>query len=136
MHGSPNPGDRPSLRQTFIRAQAVSLIATGVDFLFSLIFYHIFEIYYVLATSLGSLTGAVTSFTLGRNWAFLNRHGHIRRQAIRFLLTNAFSLFANTTGVFFFKENFNISFFTSRLIVAIIVGVFFNFSLNRYFVFR
>jgi putative flippase GtrA len=136
MHSYKPVSERPSLRQTFIRAQLVSLIATGVDFMFSLIFYHLFDIYYVFATSLGSLTGAITSFILGRNWAFLNRHGHIRRQAMRFLLTNAFSLFANTTGVFFFKENFDISFFTSRLIVAIIVGVFFNFSLNRYFVFR
>lgn len=127
---------RPSLREAFIRAQVVSLAATAVDFGTSLLFNHLFGIYYVVATSLGSLMGAITSFILGRNWAFLNRHGHIRRQAVRFILINLFSLFANTTGVYFFKENFDISFFLSRLIVAVIVGVFFNFSMNRFFVFR
>jgi len=124
------------LRKTFIRAQIVSLTATSVDFLISILLHHVFAIYYVTATTIGSICGAVTSFSLGRNWAFLNKMGRIRKQAFRFLVISGFSIFANTTGVYFFKENFDISFLASRIIVAVLIGVFFNFFMNKYFVFR
>ncbi len=128
--------ERPPFRKAFIRSQIVSICATTVDFIISLFLNLYLSVYYVTATSIGSFFGAVTSFMLGRNWAFLNRHGHIRKQVFRFITINIFSIFANTTGVFFFKENFDISFFASRLIVAVLIGVCFNFSMNRYFVFR
>ena len=128
--------ERPPFKKTFFRSQVVSLIATAVDFSFSILLHHLLSLYYVTATSLGSLAGAMTSFTLGRNWVFLNRHGHIRKQVLRFFVINLFSIFANTTGVFFFKESFEIPFILSRIIVSILIGVFFNFFMNRYFVFR
>ena len=128
--------ERPPFRKAFLRSQIVSLCATTVDFVISLFLNLYLSVYYVTATSIGSFFGAFTSFILGRNWAFLNRHGHIRKQVFRFITLNIFSIFANTTGVFFFKETFEISFFASRLIVAVIIGVCFNFSMNRYFVFR
>jgi putative flippase GtrA len=136
IHIKVKKAERPPLRKAFIRAQIVSLCATSIDFTVSLFLNHFLAIYYVTATSLGSVFGAITSFTLGRNWAFLNRHGHIRKQVFKFITINIFSIFANTTGVFFFKETFDISFFASRLIVAVLIGVCFNFSMNRYFVFR
>ncbi|MBK7806511.1 MAG: GtrA family protein [Saprospiraceae bacterium] len=128
--------ERPPFKKTFIRSQVVSLISTAVDFAISILLHHSLSLYYVTATSLGSLAGAMTSFTLGRNWAFLNRHGHIRKQFLRFVVINLFSIFANTTGVFFFKESFDIPFIISRIIVSVLIGVFFNFFMNRYFVFR
>lgn len=127
---------KPPFRKAFVRSQIVSLTATSIDLILSIFLYEVFAIYYVTATSLGSLVGAITSFLLGRNWAFLNKQGKIRRQVFRFIIISVFSIFANTTGVFFFKENFELSFFVSRVIVAVLVGVFFNFFMNRYFVFR
>ncbi len=124
------------LRKTFFRAQIVSLTSTSVDFLISILLNHFFSIYYVTATTIGSVCGAITSFSLGRNWAFLNKNGRIRKQVFRFIVISGFSIFANTTGVYFFKENFDISFLASRIIVAVLIGVFFNFFMNRYFVFR
>jgi putative flippase GtrA len=130
------PSEKPTFRKAFIRSQLVSLGSTAIDFSSSLILHHLLDVYYVTATTLGSVFGAVTSFILSRNWVFLNRHGHIRKQIVRFLIINTFSIFANTTGVFFFKENFDFSFFVSRIIVAVLIGIFFNFFMNRYFVFR
>lgn len=124
------------LKKTFLRAQVVSLTATSVDFSISLLLHDLLEIYYVTATSMGSACGAVTSFLLGRNWAFLNKKGKLRKQVFRFLIINLFSIFFNSTAVFFFKENFHLSFIASRVIVALLVGIFFNFLMNRYFVFK
>lgn len=132
-----NPeGGRLSFRKTFLRAQIVSLCATGVDFMISVFLYQFCAVYYVSATTIGAFCGAITAFALGRNWAFLNKKGKISVQFLRFVVINAFSIFGNTTGVFFFKENFDLPFLTSRIIVAVLIGIFFNFFMNRYFVFR
>jgi putative flippase GtrA len=127
---------KPTFKKSFLRSQVVSLTATSADFSFALILHHFLNVYYVTATSLGSLFGAVISFTLGRNWVFINKQGKLRKQIFRFFVINLFSIFANTTGVFFFKENFNITFASSRVIAAVFVGVFFNYFMNRYFVFK
>jgi putative flippase GtrA len=124
------------LKKTFLRSQVVSLTATSVDFSISLALHGLLDVYYVTATSLGSSFGAVTSFVLGRNWAFKNKKGKLRKQAFRFSIIHLFTIFVNSTAVFFFKENFHISFVASRVIVALVVGMFFNFLINRYFVFR
>lgn len=125
-----------SFRKAFLRSQIVSLCSTCIDFLISVILYQYGSVYYVTATSIGASCGAITSFTLGRNWAFFNRKGRVSVQFLRFLVINMFSIFGNTTGVFFFKENFDLPFLTSRIIVALMIGIFFNFFMNRYFVFR
>jgi len=127
---------KPTFKKSFLRSQVVSLTATSADFSIAMMLHHFLGLYYVTATSLGSLFGAGISFTLGRNWVFLNRHGKLRKQIFRFFVINLFSIFANTTGVFFFKENFNITFALSRVLAAIFVGVFFNYFMNRYFVFK
>ena len=131
-----NDEGKLSFRKTFLRAQIVSLCSTTVDFFISIMLYQFFFVYYVTATSLGAFCGSVTSFFLGRNWVFLNKKGRISIQFLRFMIINGFSIFGNTTGVFFFKENFYLSFITSRVLVAILIGIFFNFFMNRYFVFR
>lgn len=124
------------LRKSFARAQVVSIVATSVDFAASLLFHHLLGIYYVTATTMGSVLGAFTSFNLGRKWAFVSKIGKIKKQLPKFIIINVFSVFANTTGVFFFKETFYLPFVISRILVAIIVGVGFNFVMNRYFVFK
>ena len=126
----------PPFKKAFFRSQVVSLTATTVDFSIALFLHNFLSIYYVSATTLGSVCGACTSFFLGRNWAFVNKKGKLRKQAMRFIIINLFSVFVNSTAVFFFKENFHLSFFTSRVIVAVLVGIFFNFLMNRYFVYR
>jgi putative flippase GtrA len=123
-------------RKSFIRALLTSLTATFVDFVFSIFSKEVLAIYYVTATTLGGLAGATTSFFLGRIWVFNKRTGRLSNQLIRFVFTNFFSIFLNTSGVFFIVENFNLPFVYARVGVACFVGFFFNFLMNRYFVFR
>ncbi|MBK8700040.1 MAG: GtrA family protein [Saprospiraceae bacterium] len=119
-----------------MRSLFTSLTATIVDFLVSVICAEFLFIYYVTATTIGGLFGATTSFFLGRVWVFKKKNGKLRNQLIRFLFTNTFSIFLNTSGVFFIVETFDLSFVWSRVWVASFVGFFFNFLMNRYFVFR
>ncbi|MFT4761987.1 MAG: putative flippase GtrA [Paraglaciecola sp.] len=128
--------EKTSFFTSFYRSQFASIIATAADFLVTIFFTEIFKIWYVLSTALGNLTGAVISFFLGRNWAFNQKEGALHWQAVRYTITSLVSMGLNTGGVYLLTENFDISYVISKAIVAILIGVSFNFLMFRYFVFK
>jgi putative flippase GtrA len=124
------------LRKSFARAVLTSLTATTIDLVVSFCLTTFLDVYYVTATSLGGLCGAGSSFFMGRLWVFKKKAGKLKNQLIKFMFTNFVSIFLNTSGVFFVKEQFDIEFLWARIFVSIMVGFFFNFLMNRYFVFK
>ena len=102
----------------------------------TIFFTEIFKIWYVLSTAFGNLTGAIISFYLGRNWAFNRTEDQLHWQAVRYAVTALMSMGLNTGGVYLLTENFYISYLISKVLVAILIGVSFNFLMFRYFVFR
>ena len=127
---------RPSFLTSFSRSQLASLIATAVDFGTLVFSVEVLGLWYVTATALGAFVGAVTNFLIGRHWSFMATHGHWRRQGFRYALVSFSSLFLNSTGVYLFTEWGGFHYPVSKLIVALLVGVFFNFPLHRSYVFR
>jgi putative flippase GtrA len=127
---------RTTLIGSFSRSQITSLIATGVDFglLFSLV--ELAHVWYVLATALGALAGAITHFLLGRFWSFDATHRRWEGQAYRYAWVSGASLLLNSGGVYLFTNDLGIYYGASAVLVSIIVGVAFNFPLHRYWVFR
>jgi len=122
--------------ESFIKSQASSLIATIVDFTVLICLTELLGVYYVHSVAVGAAAGAIVSFYLGRNWAFKRKDGKLSYQAIRYLFTSSASLFLNTYGVFLITEGLGIDYIYSKLIVSFLVGVFFNFFMFRYFVYR
>jgi putative flippase GtrA len=118
------------LRKSFARAVLTSLTATAIDLVVSFCLTTFLDVYYVTATSLGGLCGAGSSFFMGRLWVFKKKAGKLKNQLIKFMFTNSVSIFLNTSGVF------DIEFLWARIFVSIMVGFFFNFLMNRYFVFK
>lgn len=121
---------------SFFRSQFASIVATGADFLVTFLFTDILKIWYVISTALGNLTGAIISFFLGRNWAFNQKEGALHWQAVRYAITSLMSMGLNTGGVYLLTENFDIPYLISKAIIAILIGVSFNFLMFRYFVFK
>jgi putative flippase GtrA len=124
------------LRKSLVRAVMTSLSATMVDFFVSIFLNGILNVYYVTATSIGGLCGAATSFFMGRVWVFKKKTNKLKNQLLKFIFTNLVSIFLNTSGVFFIKEHFDLPFFWSRILISVCVGFFFNFLMNRFFVFK
>jgi len=122
--------------ESFYKSQASSFMATGIDMAVMIFCTEILGIYYVTSTAIGAFCGAMVSFFLGRNWAFRRKDGGLTGQAIRYLITSGLSLVLNTAGVWFITEFLGCQYIVSKVIVSIIVGIFFNFFMFRYFVYK
>lgn len=122
--------------KSFYRSQFASIVATAADFFITIFFTEIFKIWYVVSNVCGAFTGAVTSFWLGRNWAFNRTTDKWHRQAVRYAITSFLSMGLNTGGLWLITEFLDIQYIISKVIMAILVGVFFNFPMFRYFVFK
>ena len=125
-----------SIASLFVGAQLAALIATAVDFAVLAFFKEIVGVWYVTATAIGAFMGACTNFLLGRYWVFTAREGKVEQQAFRYILVSAGSLLLNTGGVYLVTEYGGIPYFYSRIIVAILVAVSYNFLLQKNFVFK
>jgi len=120
----------------FIKFNIVSLIATSVDFSVFLLLKEGFDVYYVIATFTGAVCGGITAFILNRNWVFFGRNKVFRRQIRNFLIVWAGSIFLNTTGIYILVQYLKMEEIISKVIVSVIVGVLFNFIMNKYYVFK
>ena len=122
--------------ESLIKSQLTSFAATAVDYSVFLLLKEVFGVYYVFASGIGSFFGACVSFMLGRNWAFRRKDGEMSHQAIKYILTSGTSLVLNTLGIYFLTEWTGLDPKISKVLIAIIVGIFFNFLMYRYFVYK
>lgn len=125
-----------SLKASFIKSHAASFLATGVDYCITVLAVEALNAWYVLGTALGAISGAVVHFLAGRYWAFASKERHIVSQGFRYALVAAGSFFLNVGGVYFLTELALLHYLVSKVIVAVLVGVGFNFTMHRLFVFK
>jgi len=131
-----DPNQKVPFFESFAKSQFSSVVATGVDFLVFIILKDLLGMYYVTASGISAFFGAVVSFTLGRNWAFRKKDGKLTHQAIKYALTSFMSILLNTVGIYLLTENLGTTPLVSKVIISILVGVFFNFLMYRYFVYK
>ena len=125
--------------QTFIslfRSQIAAFLATSFDFATVIFLTEIAGLWYVVSNAIGAFFGAVLSFTLGRYWVFVSLQNKIAQQAFRYFLVSAGSLVLNTLGVYLVTEFASINYVISKVIVSLIVGLGWNFTLHKFFVFK
>ena len=118
------------------RSQATAIMATAVDFSVYFVLFHFISIYYVTASGIGAFCGAIVSFFLSRNWAFKSTDDLMRNQMLRYGCASGISLFLNVYGIYFIVETFGIEETIAKVLTSILIGLFVNFPIFRYWVFR
>jgi len=121
---------------SFLKYQTAAISATLMDFAVFFILKDEFHVWYVAATAIGALCGALINFILCRNWAFSSKEKKLAIQISRYVMVSAGSLVLNTLLVFVITELFLIHENYSRIFTAIIVAITYNFTLQKYFVFK
>lgn len=135
---------------TFLRAQFTSQISSATDFLSTIIFAFVLSIYYPIATFLGSVLGGIVNLTLNYRWSFKAQGVNKKHVIVKFLMVWGVSIFLNTSGTValteWLKHNKNIAHFFGLFVddvfilvkafVSLIVGFGWNYTMNKYFVYR
>ena len=121
---------------TFVKAQFSSLSATVMDFSITIFFTGVMGYWYVFSSGMGNLMGGITNFYLGRVWVFQSRGKSPLYQGWKYLIIWQGSLLLNVTGVFFATDVLKFPYLISKIIVSVAVGIFFNFNLQKTFVFK
>jgi len=121
---------------TFIKAQAASLTATVVDFTMTILLKEVFHCWYLVASIIGTISGGVVNFMMNRSWVFLAHDKKIHFQAVKYILVWVGNLVLVSGGIFFLTKYGGWSYIVSKITVSVIVGVFYNYVLQKRFVFK
>lgn len=121
---------------TFIKAQAASLAATCFDFLTTIVLVNAFSWWYLAGSVTATIAGGLLNFMIGRLWAFNAGEGKIEWQFIKYVLVWTGNLLLNAAGVFMITQYIGLSYVISKVITAVVVGIGYNYVLQKKFVFR
>ena len=121
---------------TFLKAQTASVGATVVDFVVTVLAVELFGVWYVMANLIGTVSGGITHFALGRTWVFHSENPNVLSQAFRYFLIWNGSLVLNAAGVFIITHYSGISYIISKVITSIVVGIGYNYLMQKSFVFK
>jgi putative flippase GtrA len=126
----------------FFKAQASSIIATGVDWSLTFALTQWLHTWYVLSSIIGATCGGVTNFLLNKNWTFNANKADYKKNAIisvlffRYMLVWSGSILLNTFGTIFFTEVASFNYMVSKALTGTIVAIGFNFFMQKNYVFR
>ena len=131
----------------FLRAQLSAQFATLADFVLTYVCFQWLGFYYVLATSIGAITGGVTNCIINYKWAFATKDCQFKWVFFKYILVWIGSFILNVGGVYllveFLQDHTHLwekasSFYLiiAKVIVSVLVSVGWNYVLHRYFVFQ
>lgn len=116
------------------RFQLSAIIATLVDFSFTIFLKEACGLGYLLSASIGALLGGVTNFILGRRWVF-RAAGPRYHQAFRYTVIWGGSILLNIGAVYLLTGSLHFNYIISKVIAAFMIGLTFNYTMQRRFVF-
>jgi putative flippase GtrA len=125
-----------SALRVFIRHQIGSVVSTAVDFSTMIAWVELGIGSPVSGTAIGATAGALSNFILGRQWIFAARGRPVAGQMVRYAMVSASGLGWNTLGQALLLKATGLPYPLTRAMIAIAVGVLWNFPLQRWFVFR
>ncbi len=120
----------------FLKYNVAAGIATAVDFAVLIFCTEILQIWYLLSAVFGAVSGGITAFILERNWTFMKKDEKLSVQAIKYAGIWLTSIGLNILGMYLLVEYIELQYIISKLVVAVIVGIGFNFLTHKYFIFR
>ncbi|WP_447639850.1 MULTISPECIES: GtrA family protein [Chitinophagaceae] len=121
----------------FLKAQASSLIATATDFAVFILCSKFLGLYVVVANMLGNISGGVVNFFINRNFVFSGAGNETSaKQGMKYAFVWIGNLLLNAGGIYFLVEVLGCNKIVSKVIVSLMVGFFYNYLLQKNFVFR
>lgn len=121
---------------TFIKAQTASLIASLMDFITTIFLVEVIGCWYLSASLTGTILGGIINFIIGRIWVFDAREKEAPEQIIKYIIVWIGYLSLSGLGVFIVTHNWNVNYVISKTGVSFILGITYNYMLQKRFVFK
>ena len=122
--------------RTFTRAQVASFVASCVDFLVTWLLVRQLEAPPVPGSVTGTICGGVTHFLISRNWAFSAQEKKWTGQLTRYVLVWIGNLILNASGVWLLYHIAGWGVWPAKIVTAIGIAVFYNYVLQKRYVFK
>jgi putative flippase GtrA len=130
----------PAFIATFSKAQASAFSGGIVDYLVMLFLTEVLHFHYTISIAIGGVIGAFVNFSLNKNWTFRSRdipYTHSANiQSFRFVLVVINSIVMKDLGTYIITNQLQLDYKISRIIVDLFVSLAFNFTLQKYWVFK
>jgi len=123
----------------FLKAQGAAIIGSVIDFLVFTMMVQLTgntPVRVSLATAEGAFCGGLVNFLIVRKWVFNEGLKGTHVQAGRYILVWAGSILLNSSGMFLIRYFTRVDEYIARVLVSIIVGVTYNYALQKRFVFK
>jgi len=121
---------------TFIKAQASAFIASFLDFITTIFLTEVLGCWYLLASIIGTTLGGIANFSISRRWVFETGEKEVPEQIIKYLVVWIGYLLLNALGVFVITHYFNVNYVISKIGISLILGITYNYLLQKGFVFK
>jgi putative flippase GtrA len=119
----------------FIKVQLASILGSLVDYIVTILLTEVFACWYLAANLAGNIFGGTVQFLLCKNWVFKNASGKMHIQATKFVLVFAGNLLLSALGVYILTSFLRINYLISKTITSVILGVSYNYYMQKKFVF-
>lgn len=120
----------------FLRAQVSAFVGGLADFGIYSFCYKVFLISAPFSNVISGSLGAIVNFTINRYWSFNNAAAPLASQLWKFCIVVAGSILLKSTGIHFLVDISGQHFLLSKALVEIVVSLGFNFTLQKFWVFR
>jgi len=124
----------------FGKAQMSAFIGGMTDYAIMVFFTEAFQVHYTVSIVIGGVIGAVVNFSLNHKWTFRSGNeaykNSMRKQLLKFVLVVINSIFLKSTGTYAITNFLGIDYKISRIITDLFVSIGFNYTLQRYWVFK
>lgn len=122
----------------FFKAQLSAFTGGVVDYLIMITCTELLGIHYTISIAIGGVIGAVVNFSINKYWSFETdrRREAIPAQLLRFAVMLLGSIALKAAGTFALTEYGNVDYKISRLLIDLVVSLSFNYTLQRFWVFR
>ncbi|MEO5594796.1 MAG: GtrA family protein [Chitinophagaceae bacterium] len=121
---------------TFLKAQTSSLIASAADFLVTVLLVELTGTRIILASVEGTISGGIINFIINRSWVFGEGEKKTQVQIVRYALVWGGNLVLNASGMYLITHYTSLNYIISKIVISIMVGVFYNYFLQKRFVFK
>ena len=120
----------------FARAQAAAFLGGLIDYGSMIAFVELLHIHYTISIAFSGIIGAIANFSINRYWTYKAHHYPAGNQLVRFVFVVAGSILLKSSGTYLLTTWLKTDYKISRIITDIFVSIGFNFTLQKYWVFR